>query len=422
MMFKSAAEVVAYINSKHGPSDFDKTKAFFERHGNFQDNLKCLHIAGTNGKGSTVDYLTSILMAAGYQVGNYTSPHLEVLNDRIRINNEFITDADLLEIANHFYDDFIAGDFSFFELETIICFYYFYLRKVDYAVIEVGMGGRLDATNVLKKPIVTIITNIGYDHMAILGNTLAKIAFEKAGIIKPGVPVIIGCNMHPEAEQVIREISLQRHAPLIKAQQPSKVHSDADKLTLNYAGHDYTSKCIALYQSENIATALTAFEIFQKQEKLHVSYDIIEQGIANTFWLGRFEKMLDNPLTYVDGGHNIHAIEALCKTLELLVQEGHHIRIVFAALCDKETTKMLQRLLKTTSDITVTQFDYYRCKDAVSLAGDLPVQIKPDWKQAIKEARQNLPANGIVLIGGSLYFVSVARPYLLQLRGENHAQ
>jgi len=414
-VFTNIQEVIDYIDQRHGRTDFNKVKALFAKYHNFQDQLNCIHVAGTNGKGSTVDYIAHILIDAGYKVGVYTSPHLEVMNERIMINDVMISNQEFIDLMNFFYRDIEDNNLSFFEIDTLICYYYFYQKKVNYCVIEVGLGGRLDATNVLSKPLVSVITNIGFDHMQLLGNTIEAIAGEKAGIIKDNVPVVVGCKMNPKALGVIEEVNKKHHAPLIISPTPTDIKGDTQHLTLKYEGVPYEARCIALYQSENIATALTTIKVLQDKHLINIPVEQLQRSISHTFWLGRFETMQEKPEICIDGAHNIHGVTALCETLDNLRKQGHKIYVVFAALKDKETAKMVTKLLKSCDKMAITDFDFYRCKKAEETAEGFPVKVYEDWHQAISEMLNILPANGILLITGSLYFISQVRPYLRKI-------
>lgn len=416
-MFKSGEEVISYIEAIHVKSDFERVQALFAKHGNFQNNLKCIHVAGTDGKGSTVSYLAAVLMKRGYKVGTFTSPHLEIYNDRIRINNQYIKDDELLQIANKFYDDIVNKSYSFFEIVTFIGLYYLYINKVDYAVIEVGMGGRLDATNVIT-PLISVITNIGYDHMAILGNSLEQIAFEKAGIIKTNVPVVIGCNMEASAEQTIDQVAKKNNAPLIKAHQPGNLRLEEGLLRFCLDNKEYQTKCAALYQSENASTAITVLQYLRQEQILLLDQASISQGIKKATWWGRFEKMKNHPAVYIDGAHNIHGITALAETLTEIKRQRFNIKIIFAALADKEPIKMLTKLLEVTNQIAVTDFDFYRCQDSESLAKGFAVTIDKDWRHLINAVVAGSGEKDFIVVTGSLFFISRVRPYMIKMWGD----
>jgi dihydrofolate synthase / folylpolyglutamate synthase len=413
-MFKSANEAISYIeNMRVKRKDFKYLVELFNKYDNFQNKIKTIHVAGTNGKGSTTNFIRSIIQNGGYKVGTFTSPYLEVHNDRIRINNEFISDDDYLMIANHFYDEVMSGDYTFFEIDTLIAFYYLYINKVDYAVIEVGLGGRLDATNVIK-PLISVITNIGFDHMEFLGDTIDKIAFEKAGIIKPGVPVVIGCNNLDEALEVFTEASKNNNSVMTISSKPKEIKILDNHLSFNFEGEEYLVKGEAVYQNENASLAVKAIKMLKENNQIKITDKNIKEGLKNTFWLGRFEKIGINPAIYVDGAHNSHGINALASTLKTLSKSNINIKILFAALTDKETDKMVEQLLSISKDVNITEFDFYRCKKAKEIAANFKVSINEDWKQFLDNFKNQNQNNTILVVTGSLYFITQVRHYLLK--------
>lgn len=417
-MFKTAKEAITYIETMRVKrKDFKYLVELFDRYDNFQNKIKTIHVAGTNGKGSTTNFIRSILQAAGYKVGTYTSPYLEVHNDRIRINNIFIPDKAYLDIANFFYKEVVSGDYTFFEIDTLIALYYLYINKVDYAVIEVGLGGRLDATNVIN-PLISVITNIGFDHMEYLGDTIEKIAFEKAGIIKKGKPVVVGCANKREALKVFKDISKQRKSKLFISDKPTNIEIKNGFLSFDFEGQKYKVKGEAHYQNENASLAVKAIKILKDAELVKVSNDAIKQGLENTFWLGRFERVSDKYNIYLDGAHNTHGINALATTLDFFKKKGKKIKIIFAALTDKETDKMVQSLLDITPDIYITEFDFYRCKKAKDIAENFKLKDYKDWKKLLNSLITEVKDNKeeMLIITGSLYFITQVRHYLVDER------
>lgn len=413
-MFKTAQEAINYIETMRVKrKDFKYLVELFNRYDNFQNKIKTIHVAGTNGKGSTTNYIRSILQAAGYKVGSFTSPYLEVHNDRIRINNVFISDQDYLDIANHFYKEVKSGDYTFFEIDTLIAFYYLYINKVDYAVIEVGLGGRLDATNVIT-PLLSVITNIGFDHMEFLGDTIEKIAFEKAGIIKNKIPVVVGCANKEEAINVFKNVSLKNDAELTISQKPRDVIVKDGNLNFVFENENYEVKGEAYYQNENASLAIKAVKILNQKYNLNISKKIIDQGLKSTFWLGRFEKVLTKPLIYLDGAHNTHGIIALSETLQTFKNQNYKIKIIFAALTDKETDKMVEELLNISKDLYITEFDFYRCKKAQDIAKPFNLKSYNSWTTLLEELILKTNKNEIIVVTGSLYFITQVRKFLLE--------
>jgi dihydrofolate synthase/folylpolyglutamate synthase len=309
----------------------------------------------------------------------------------------------------------MSGDYTFFEIDTLIGFYYLYINRVDYAVIEVGMGGRLDATNVIK-PLISVITNIGFDHMEFLGDTIEKIAYEKAGIIKHNTPIVVGCNNREEALKVFKVTSDNYKAEYTISAKPTEVRIINGNLHFNFEGKQFTLKGEALYQSENASLAIKAVSILKDKKLIKLNDNNILEGVKNTFWLGRFELVKDSSRIYLDGAHNTHGIEALSKTLQAMKENNLNIKILFAALTDKETDKMVEKLIEITPDLTATEFDFHRCKKAEEIARNHLISINTNWKSFINNYIKTRTKNDILVITGSLYFITQVRHYLKEWR------
>lgn len=407
MTFKKVGEFIAYSEARitKGRFGFDHFKAAMNELGNPQNDIKCVHIAGTNGKGSTTNYLRSILQGAGYKVGTFTSPHLIVHNDRIRINDVYISDEQLLVYGNRFYDFIEFHNLSMFEIDMLFASTYFKEQNVDFALYEVGLGGRLDATNIVT-PLLSIITTIGFDHMELLGNTLKLIAGEKAGIIKPNVPLLTA-EPKKSCLSVFETICKDKQSPIIKL---SKITKLASSTGLSYRYHNFVIhlNTMALYQIKNSATALEA-ALYLRELGYVISDEAIVEGLANAQWKGRFEQVSDNPLIILDGAHNSHGIAALKESVKHLPKP---IFVVFSALKDKETDKMISQMLDVTSHLIVTEFDFYRASTVDLLAKDFPVDKIKDPKKAIQDGIKR-SKGGTLLITGSLYFISEVRQKIL---------
>lgn len=372
---------------------------------NPQLQLRCLHVAGTNGKGSTTNYLRSILQEAGYQVGTFTSPYLMVHNDRIRINDVYISDEDLLEYANNYVEVWEKYDLSMFEIDMLISVFYFLDKKVDYAVYEVGMGGRLDATNTIM-PLVSLISNIGYDHMRILGNTYTEIAREKAGIVKDGVALLTTENKK-ECLEVFSQICSEHHSPLIQVRIPEAQLIDG-KYHYQFADKEIVINTAALYQVANSVLALSAIDYLNKEAVLDIPFSIMKTGIFKAEWKGRFETVSSKPLIILDGAHNIDGVQALCASIK---NSSRPLLIVFSALKDKEYEKMLALLEEVADELVVTQFDFYRRASLESLQLHEKIKAFSDYRQAINYVEKKV-GDGTIVITGSLYFISEVRRYL----------
>ena len=402
-MFSSAQEFIEYITRRR--SEKSHKENFFkliDELGHPEQALKVIHVAGTNGKGSVTNYLRSILQSHGYKVGTFTSPHLTVHNDRIRINDENISDEDLLYWGNYFEKEIRELDLGMFQVDTLISIFYFLDKKVDYVVYEVGMGGRLDCTNIVT-PLLSVITNIGYDHMATLGNTLPKIAYEKAGIIKEGKPVFTA-EYKKSCLQVFEEKAEEMHAPLYVIRTP-KASLKEDKVTFDFEGYHICLNTMALYQAKNASLALSAAEYLRKEGIIELDREDIIEGLENTSWKGRFEVVSEKPLTILDGAHNEHGIRAILDSVRKMKRP---LCIVVSILKDKQYEKMISYLCPLCDELVITSFDYYRATPIDVIAENEEATMIADWKEAIRYATEKYE-EGSVLITGSLYFVSEVR-------------
>ena len=339
--------------------------------GNPQDDFKCIHIAGTNGKGSTAAYTASILAASGLKVGLYTSPFLERFSERMRVidgrkdldlllEDETVGEIDAKTLAELSDKVKAASDKMVeegmehpteFELVTAICYLWFSMEKVDVAVLETGLGGRLDSTNVVKNPVCTVITAIGMDHTDRLGNTIGEIAGEKAGILKEGVPCVI-CSpeqmlLTPEQQAEVRRVmeakALEMHSPVTYAvgEDDSISFTDDARMHFAYKGSEYTTRLLGRHQVRNAAAAIEACKI------AGVSPEDISYGIENTVWKGRCECLSFDPVVILDGGHNSQCAESLASVLREMMGGkiyGKDMRVVMGVMKDKDPDKMLEVL------------------------------------------------------------------------------
>ncbi len=402
---QNALEVLMERNQFITEYKFENIRNLANRLNNPQDQLTIIHIGGTNGKGSTTDYLRSILQTQGYKVATFTSPHLISHHDRFKINNIPISDEDLLRHINlttPYWEEF---SLSMFEIDVFIAVNYFIEQEVDLAIFEVGLGGRIDATNIVN-PICSVITNIGYDHMQILGNTLAEIAHEKAGIIKETGLVLTG-EKNPVLLQIFKD-KAQREVIMPEPVKHYQIYGNS--IVYTYRDQQVEIPTVALYQIDNSKLAYeTAYQLNEHQ-LVKISQESILTGLKNTFWQGRFEKMSETPPIFIDGAHNEAGIDELAKTLSYFYQP---ITIVFSALEDKNYDKMLKKLELVTNDIIVTEFTFKRASTTENLAKNHKVQSIKDYKEAIEQGINHAKAGGgILVITGSLYFISDVRQYL----------
>ncbi len=382
--------------------------------------IKAVHVTGTNGKGSTVCYLRNILQESGRTVGTFTSPYIESFNERISVNGIAITDKEIVELANIILPltkqlaETDLGSPTEFEIITAMAFCYFgNIAPQDMIIFEVGLGGRLDSTNIIQ-PVLSLITNIGFDHMHILGNTLAEIAFEKAGIIKNNIPVITTVE-HEEALSVINKIALGKNAQMyIIDNQFSIVEHEAcengEKFTLLTPFQklvDLQITMLGTHQTKNASLAVMAATYLDLFLETPISEEHIRNGLRKAKWIGRFEMVSEHPRIIIDGAHNREGIKALVQTVKTHLQEPVHI--IFSALQDKPVAEMIQSLTEIATTITFTSFDFARVTPAEKLAEQTSfrsVFIEEDWRIAIEKAKLR---QGVILITGSLYFISEIR-------------
>jgi dihydrofolate synthase / folylpolyglutamate synthase len=399
--FHTLEEALNTINQRTSSSTFGlkKFNQCMLDLGSPQRKLKCVHVAGTNGKGSTSSFIAQIMKESGYKVGLYTSPFLMHHNDRFRINGVDMSDEDLLRYINmttHLWETYAL---TMFEIDTLIAIWYFIDQKVDIAVFEVGLGGRLDATNVIM-PLVSVITTIGYDHMDFLGDTLDLIAFEKAGIIKENTP-IISYSQEAIIDDVFRRVANERNAPLIQTSLATQVSADLFSQVIEKDGITYTLSMNAKYQCINASLAIEAAHSLKKDYP-NITHETISLGLKNTVWFGRFQRVSEKPLIIIDGAHNINGMQALVDSLSLLPRPIH---VLFSAIVGKDHEGMLKVLKPHVDSITVTEFDFYRKQDANVLAIDDSIHIIKDPQLAYNDLCERA-SQGSGIVCGSLYFLS----------------
>lgn len=380
------------MNKRNNNYSFEHFKKVAEDFGNIQNRLKMVHVAGTDGKGSTVNYLADLLRSQGFKVGTFTSPHYVTHLDRIRINGSNITDDAFIEIINRNYDFFIENNLSMFEMDYLIMAEYFLEEKVDYAIVEVGLGGRLDSTNVVEKPLLEIITTIGYDHMDRLGNTLVEICYEKCGIIKNGTDVLIG-HLNDECKDLVRKITKERGCHLYELDE----YTDLGERRFRFHNEEYEIGSYASYQLHNASLALYGFEILSDIENFNIDINSAKTALKSSLWHCRFEIVHENPRIILDGAHNIHGIEALCESFDKLTGSKC---IIFSALKRKEYDKMIETVKRHCDKLIITTFEY---NDVIDLKQFKDYNVEQDYKKAIDEAIRDFDN---ILICGSLYFMS----------------
>ncbi|MBK7182228.1 MAG: bifunctional folylpolyglutamate synthase/dihydrofolate synthase [Bacteroidetes bacterium] len=407
------------IGSAAYKDNLDNTIAICKLLNNPETKFKSIHVAGTNGKGSTSHMLASILQSAGYRVGLYTSPHLKDFRERIKINGELIPENYVIDFVSTYKNDFEKIQPSFFEMTVGLAFDYFANSNIDIAVVEVGLGGRLDSTNVIT-PELSIITNISFDHTALLGNTLEKIAIEKAGIIKKGIPVVIG-ETHPETKSIFETKS--KYASIVFADQlfeTKKIHLDNKEnffLEMDVFKNEamylekLQSELLGKYQQKNIPTVLAAIEQLATKG-FSITEQHIREGIKTvirqTGLLGRWQILSTTPLTIADTGHNEAGIKEVLDQIQLTPHQQLHF--VIGMVNDKDITTILKMLPKNAI--------YYFCKAAIPRA--LPAKELAEQansiglngktfnsvKEALTTAQNSAKQKDLVFVGGSTFIVA----------------
>ena len=407
MRFQKAVDVIAIIEQrKNRGYGLDHFKQYMASLGNPQNRLRSIHIAGTNGKGSTTNDIRSILQAAGYKVGGFTSPFMITHLDRIRINNQDIREEAFLGITNRYYDSWMEWDLSMFEIDMCIAVFYYLEEQVDFCVFETGLGGRKDATNILQ-PLVSVITNIGMDHMEFLGDTLEKIAKEKAGIVKEGIDLITAEDKEC-CLQVFQKHTASAHAQCIKIGEISNIQETADGLSFDYGNlKDVALYGKARYQCRNAALAIEVCLYLQRQGHLRLTEAQLRAGLHQAVWIGRFETISKEPLIILDGAHNADGIHALCETLKQM----EDVQVLFSVLKDKNFEAMLQELETVCGEILVVPFYNERALDVRLLEGRKHIHLMESYERAIPHALQKVKP---LVITGSLYFISDVRKYLIE--------
>lgn len=429
MAITTYEEALAFI---HGRTQFkksptlDRMRHLVEKLGNPQLQLKMIHVTGTNGKGSTTAYLRDLLMSQGFKVGTYTSPFITRFNERISVNGQMIADDDLVALVNEIYPlvkelDAEGMGPTEFEIITAIMFTYFSRIKVDYAVIEVGLGGLNDSTNIIT-PLVSVITTVALDHARWLGDTVTKIAFHKAGIIKKQTPVVVG-RLPKEALAVVKQRAQKLQAPLYEPQINYQVTNDnyhgwGEAFTYRFEDKTYRLQLQMLgsYQIDNAACALTAFLMLAHKEGFVPTSREIKVALGRTTWPGRFEKLTSEPLIVIDGAHNEAASLELKKLLQTRFADMQ-VKILMAVLADKQADKMIANLASLPNvELTLTTFAGPREVTSLKHYQDYfpALRTEENWQAAFLKIIKELSSDDMLLITGSLYFISDVRNYFIE--------
>lgn len=402
-----------------------RIEALLKLLGNPEKELSMIHVAGTNGKGSTVAFTRGILEQLDLTVATFTSPFIATFGERMAINGHPIPDDKLIMYVEQLKpfveemdkDESLAG-ITEFEIITALAFRYFADEHVDVALIEVGLGGLLDSTNVIQ-PVATAITTIGMDHMDILGDTLEKIAAQKAGIIKPNTPLVTG-KIADEALAVIAQTAQKNQAQHYQYGIDYQVEI-LENERFNYKDDEIhllnlEKALLGLHQIDNAALAVKLTMVYAQKVGLSLSEEAIRKGLKRTFWPARMEEISRAPLTLLDGAHNVHAMQRLLENLKNEFS-GRKITILFSALVTKDIPEMI-KMLQTVdnSELILTTFDYpkaLKLEDFTYLEKE-NVALAEDWKSTYAALKANLQKDDVLLMTGSLYFMSQIRAYILE--------
>ena len=441
MTWEEAVEHINSVSRYGNRPGAECTKALLARLGNPERELKIIHIAGTNGKGSVCMYIAGMLRSLGLNTGVFTSPHLIRENERIRFNDELISDEDFTDCFEKVHraelellkDGF--GQISYFDFFVGIAMLYYAMKKPDVVILETGLGGRLDSTNAVESPVMTVITSISLDHVAILGDTVEKIAAEKAGIIKHGAPVVYVAGQ--EYSHVIEE---KAEAMGIKAAGVEKSqceiheigskHIDFSLDSIYYKDNVFRLATPAVYQVMNAALAMTAVQMLVESRCFdRIAYDSmdrqnyidrIRRGLERVTWEGRMEQVCEG--FYIDGAHNPDGIAALLDTAAAMKKNtrGHYV-LMFSAVNDKDYSSMIKEICDSNifDEYVITQIEGARCLDVSKIADtfrrytDGHVNEEPDVGQAVKKSVECFGGNATVICAGSLYLAGEVRKVML---------
>ncbi len=403
--------------------ELETIRNILARLGHPDTQYPCVHVAGTNGKGSTATYMASILQAAGFKTGIYTSPHLVKFNERICIDGHMISDADVVAA----YEAVNAADIgdrnaTFFEIATAMAFYHFARQQVDWAVIETGMGGRFDATNIVQ-PTVSVITNLSIEHTQYLGTTIQALATEKGGIIKAFTPVVTSVNQ-PSGIRTLKQIAKEKQAPMYQYKQDFFVRKTPSKPTVTYRGLNVRIPTITPplpgdHQKENLGMALAACELIFDRRKANdpryqLTSELVRQGLAGTRWPGRLEVIQQDPLVILDGAHNLQAARVLGRYLSTTLA-GRKLTMVIGILDDKPHEAMLRHLLSVAHRVIITRAKIDRSLPTAVLTAAAKkiftgqIQVIETVSEAVSSAISSTSKQDAVCIAGSLYVAGEAK-------------
>lgn len=426
-------EALDYINDKDKYGSrlgLDSIGRLLELLGNPHKGLKYIHVGGTNGKGSTSSYLYHCLKAEGYKVGLYTSPYLERFNERIQINGKDIPDdilARITDMVRQKADVMVSEGLQHpttFEIVTAIAFLYYKEENVDYIVLEVGLGGRCDSTNIIDKPLASVITTIDYDHIEILGDTLGKIAYQKAGIIKEN-GIVVSYPQKEEALQVLKDVSKEMNAKFYLTEMKDvKIKEENNKgsvFDLEYDDIVLENLKISLlgeYQIFNASLAITTLIVLRENKLLAISDESIYKGLLESKWKGRLEVLKTNPTFLIDGAHNVQGISQLIKAIDLF--KYNRLILGIGILKDKDYKHMVDALIPKADEIVVTEVDMPRKLSAEDLGNlireyNQNVHVEKNINGAVLKAIEIADEGDLIVFAGSLYLIGEVRKIVKRL-------
>lgn len=428
MNYQEALEYIASIGWRGSVPGLERIRELLALMGNPQEGLRCIHVGGTNGKGSTCAFLSSILVEAGYKTGLFISPYIEVFNERMQINNTNISDDELAEITTYvrsFADSMIDSPTEF-ELNTAIAFEYFKRNRCDVVILEVGMGGEFDSTNIIDPPLLSIITAIGLDHMEYLGDTITEIARTKSGIIKSGSRIVL-YKQEDSVTDVIRRRCLEVGAELFISE-PETLEFQSANVDRQIISHpDFGMLAIVLlgrYQVKNIAVVIKAVQVLRTLG-FGITNGNVSKGLESTRWPGRFEVISHEPIFIVDGAHNPQGAEAAAESIRSVFQDEKLI-IIFGVLADKDYRKMLTGIIPLAKEMITVTPDSTRALPAEktaevirSMAGeDFRVTATESIGEAVDTAFSRSGGTIPICALGSLYMAGDIKKYVAN-RGRN---
>jgi len=409
----------------------DSTGKLLELLGNPQDSLNVIHVAGTNGKGSVCSFISNILKEEGYKVGLYTSPYLETFTERIRVNGENIPKEDvarIITLIKEKIDIMISEGYSSpteFEIVTAMAFYYYNEQKMDYVVLEVGLGGRYDSTNIIKNPLVSVIVSISLDHIGILGDTIGKIAYEKAGIIKENGTAIVYKQVK-EAEDVIKEVCKNKNSDYIEVNfdnilvKKSDIYSQVyDCTIMDEKFENIEIKLIGEHQINNSIVALNVVKFLRDNKNVKISNESIKNGLLTTKWPGRIEKIMENPMFIIDGAHNEDGAKSLRKSLEKNFPDKK-LTLLIGMLADKDIDSVLKILMPKFNKVITTTPDNHRAINSEELKNRISMYVEDvisieNIEDAVKYTLDNAKEDEVIISAGSLYMIGTVRTLIKEI-------